>query len=99
MISLGYGLTLKAIFGCSLVCKARDTDPADLDLTVEGMLSVADAAAELQARTGDTEAQGRVVDTFNPQTRLALCLWMMDRSLGSKLAALAIYASSRGRCA
>jgi len=99
VISLQYGLTLKAIFGRPLVCKARATDPADLDLTVDAMLAVHDAADELLKHTGDTEAQGRVVDDLPPQTRLALCLWMLDISLGAKLAARALYATTGGSCA
>jgi hypothetical protein len=93
VISLEYGLALKAVFGRSLVCKACATDPADLELTAGAMHAVRDAADELLARAGDTEAQGRVVEMLPASVRLALCMWMLDLSLGATLAARAIYAS------
>lgn len=97
MIGLGPGLTLKAIFGRSLVCKASATDPADLELTAAAMQAVQRAADDLLDRIGDTNSQGLVVEQMDPGTRLALCMWMLDLSLGPKLAARAIYASSRVR--
>jgi hypothetical protein len=92
VISLQYGLALKAVFGRALVCKARETDPADIDLTAAAMQAVHDAADELLAIAGDSEEQGRVVERLDPSTRLALCLWMIDPSLGPTLAARAMYA-------
>ena len=97
MIPLQYGLALKAVFGRSLVCKACETDPADLELSAAAMHAVRDAADELLARAGDTEEQGRVVDTLQPTVRLALCMWMIDLSLGAHLAARAINASAQVR--
>jgi hypothetical protein len=97
LTALGRALALEAIFGRSLVCKALEVDPAELDITVDALLAVSSAAAELLERSRDTEAQCRVVERLAPQTRLALCLWMLDLSLGAKLAARAIYASMQVR--
>jgi hypothetical protein len=92
-------LEAKALFGRSLVRLARMTDPADLELTAETMDAVHDAADELLEHAGDPRAQGRVVAALNPQTRLLLCMWVIDLSLGANLARRAIYATTGGRCA
>jgi hypothetical protein len=84
-------LEAKALFGRSLVRQARNTDPADLDLTAEAMDTVHDAADELLEHAGDTRAQGRVVAALNPQARLVLCMWVIDLSLGATLANRAVF--------
>jgi hypothetical protein len=88
-------LEAKALFGRSLVREARYTDPADLVITAESMDAVHDAADELLEHAGDPRAQGRIVAALNPQTRLLLCMWVIDLSLGAILAKRAISAPFR----
>jgi hypothetical protein len=83
-------LEAKALFGRSLVRQARYTDPADIELTAETMDAVHDAADELLEHAGDPRAQGRLVAALNPQTRLVLCMWVIDLSLGGTLAKRAV---------
>jgi hypothetical protein len=90
-------LEAKALFGRTLVRQARMTDPADLELTAEAMDAVHDAADELLEHAGDPRAQGRVVAALNPQTRLVLCMWVIDLSLGANLAKKAVYAPMQVR--
>lgn len=90
-------LEAKSLFGRSLVREARYTDPADLELTAETMDAVHDAADELLEHAGDPRAQGRLVAALHPQTRLALCMWVIDLSLGATLAKMAISAPSQVR--
>jgi hypothetical protein len=81
---------LAAMFGRGLMEKARETDPMALDLTAERMESVHEAADQLLAKAGDTLGQRRTVARLDPETRLALCMWVMDLGLAAKLAARAI---------
>lgn len=90
-------LEAKALFGRSLVRAARYTDPADIEITAEAMDAVHDAADELLELAGDPRAQGRVVAALNPPTRLVLCMWVIDLSLGAALAKRAILAPAQVR--
>ena len=83
-------IELAALFGRELVQEARDTDPMALDLTADRMDAVHHAADTLLAKSGDTLAQRRTVAGLDGQTRLALCMWIMDLGLAAKLAARAV---------
>jgi hypothetical protein len=90
-------LEAKALFGRTLVRTARLVDVDDLDPTLAAMDAIADSADKLLAHAGDPTAQGRVVASLDPQTRLMLCMWVIDLSLGANLAKKALYAPMQVR--
>ena len=81
---------LAALFGRDLVEDAHQTDPISLTLTPERMDAVHDAADKLLAEAGNTVSQRRTIMGLDAETRLALCMWVMDLELGAKLVAIAI---------
>jgi len=83
-------MEMAAMFGRKLVRAARETDPMALDLTAERMEAVHNAADTLLAKSGDTLGQRRTVTRLDAETRLALCMWIMDLGLAGKLAARAV---------
>lgn len=76
---------LRHLFGEPLVRLAEVTDPASLDLTAALMDRVHDGADALLTLRGDTEEQHRYVMALPHEVRLALCMWLMDTGLASKL--------------
>lgn len=76
---------LRHLFGEPLVRLAEVTDPAALDLTAALMDRVHDGADALLTLRGDTEEQHRYVLALPHEVRLALCMWLMDTGLASKL--------------
>lgn len=90
-------LEINSLFGRPLVLQARATDPADLTITAAAMDAVHDAADELLAHAGNPMAQGRVIGSLKPETRLVLCMWVMDVALGKTLANRAVYAPMQVR--
>ena len=81
---------LVALFGRDMVQEGEATDPADLELTAERMDAVHTAADELLANAGNTLAQRRIVLALERETRLTLCMWVMDLNLAARLASRAI---------
>jgi hypothetical protein len=76
---------LRHLFGEPLVRLAEVTDPASLDLTAALMDRVHDGADALLTLRGDIEEQHRYVLALPHEVRLALCMWLMDTGLASKL--------------
>jgi hypothetical protein len=76
---------LRRLFGEPLVRLAESTDPMALELTAGLMDRVHDGADALLTMRGDTEEQHRYVLALPHEVRLALCMWLMDTGLASKL--------------
>jgi hypothetical protein len=79
---------LRTLFGEPLVRLAEATDPATLELTVGLMDRVHDGADALLTMRGDA-ARHRYVMALPHEVRLALCMWLMDTGLASKLVRIA----------
>ena len=76
---------MQRLFGEPLVRLAESTDPMALELTAGLMDRVHDGADALLTMRGDTEEQHRYVLALPHEVRLALCMWLMDTGLASKL--------------
>jgi len=76
---------LICLFGRDTVEKSYITDPSNLHLTAELMDSVDETTDALLKLAGQPNAQRRFVASLDEETRLALCMWIIDFDLAAKL--------------
>lgn len=76
---------MQRLFGDAVVCIANLTDPATLDLTEALMDRVHDAAERLLHLAGDPAEQQRYVSAMPFETRLVLCMWLIDTTMATRI--------------
>jgi hypothetical protein len=78
---------LAALFGRALVSEATSPRPIAIDWTPACVAAVHTAVDTLLERSGNPQAQRRIIHGLDVRTSLALCRWVKDPTLAAKLAA------------
>lgn len=76
---------MRQLFGEAVVYIASLADPIDLDLSESLMDRIHDAADRLMTLSGSPAEQVRYVSAMPFETRLVLCMWLMDTNLAAKM--------------
>lgn len=76
---------MRQLFGDPVVYLAGITDPASLCLSPELMHSVQEAAESILKNRGNPAAQRVSIAGLSFTVRLALCMWLTDMKMASKL--------------
>lgn len=78
-------IEMRELFGDLIVWQAQRTDPADLRLAPGLMDRVHDGADALLTMRGDPAEQRRYVAELPYESRLVLCMWLLDTEMAAKL--------------